>query len=51
MEMTLEQKKAMAKFHRRAERAYRSVGNIEQAERARKLAEKLEAEIGAAITA
>ena len=32
----------MAKFHRKAEKAYRESGQHEQADRARKLAEKLE---------
>lgn len=40
---TLSQYKATAKFHRRMEAAYRASGQTENAERARKAAEALEA--------
>lgn len=42
---TLSQWKATAKFHRRAEAAYRSIGNIANAEKARKCAEHMETKI------
>lgn len=42
--MTESQRKAMAAFHRKAEKAYAAVGQVEQSEKARKMAEKLENE-------
>jgi len=40
--MTDSQKRAMIEFHRKAEKAYRASGQIEQAERAKVLRENLE---------
>ena len=45
MKATQSQTKATAAFHRRAERVYRQLGKISQAEAARKLAEKMEASL------
>lgn len=39
--MTESQRKAMAAFHRKAEKAYAAAGQIEQSEKARKMAEKM----------
>lgn len=40
--MTESQRKAMAAFHRKAEKAYAAAGQTEQSEKARKMAEKME---------
>lgn len=45
MEPTLSQYKATAKHHRRMEAAYRTSGQTENAEQARKAAEALEAKV------
>ena len=42
--MNERQRKAMIEFHRKAEKAYRESGQVEQAERAKELREALEQE-------